>query len=68
VNYYTVGLGYRFTPNIFMDFAYILREYSGKAYAYSSTYYTDYDFDVISTPASLKSNSTRLVLTMGYKF
>jgi hypothetical protein len=68
VNYYTAGLGYRFTPNIFMDFAYILRKYSGKAYAYSSTYYKDYDFDVISTPASLTSSSTRLVLTVGYKF
>ncbi|MDR3252910.1 MAG: outer membrane protein transport protein [Tannerella sp.] len=68
VNYYTLGFGYRFTPNIFMDFAYILRKYDGKAYAFSSTYYKDYDFDVISTPASLTSSSTRLALTLGYKF
>ncbi|MDR2147240.1 MAG: hypothetical protein LBE91_12350 [Tannerella sp.] len=62
-NYITAGLGYRFTPNFSMDLACIYKTNEGKAYAFSST-----PDGVISEPATLKNNSTRLALTLGYKF
>ncbi|HCC50855.1 MAG TPA: hypothetical protein DEQ30_01415 [Porphyromonadaceae bacterium] len=67
VNYYTVGLGYRFTPNFYMDLACVYRYHSANAYAFSNTYY-DGEVDVESIPASLKTKKTNLALTLGYKF
>ena len=64
--YYTAGLGYRFTPNFYMDLAYVYRHSSSDGYAFSKTY-GGVD-DVPSTPAPLKSETTRLILTLGYKF
>jgi hypothetical protein len=67
-NYITAGLGYRFTPNFYMDLTCIYKMNEAKAYAFSNRYYEDDSVDVASTPASLKNKSTRLVLTLGYKF
>jgi len=68
-NYYTVGLGYRFTPNFYMDAACVYRYNNSKAYAFSNTdMYRSNEEAVISIPASLKSKTTRVLLTMGYKF
>jgi hypothetical protein len=61
-NYITAGLGYRFTPNFYMDLACVYKTNEAKAYAFSRT------VDVTSEPASLKNKSTRLALTLGYKF
>ncbi|MDR3251755.1 MAG: outer membrane protein transport protein [Tannerella sp.] len=69
--YYTVGLGYRFSPNFYMDLAAVFRTNSSKAYAFSNTYYNVPNIDVhpvYSEAASLKTKSTRLALTLGYKF
>jgi long-subunit fatty acid transport protein len=67
-NYYTVGLGYRFTPNFYMDLACIYRYNSSHAYAFSNTYTPKEEIDVYSEPGSLKTKTTRLALTLGYKF
>jgi hypothetical protein len=67
-NYITAGLGYRFTPNFYMDLACIYRTNKAKAYAFSNRYYNDGSVDVSSVPASLTNKSTRLELTLGYKF
>lgn len=67
-NYYTVGLGYRFTPNFYIDLACAYRYNSSHAYAFSNTYKNDKTVDVYSEPGSLKTKTTRLVLTLGYKF
>jgi len=69
--YVTVGLGYRFTPNFYIDLAAICRMNEVNAYAFSNVYYTDAERDISpvrSIPAKLKTNSTRLALTLGYKF
>jgi len=66
-NYFTAGLGYRFSPNFYIDLACIYRVNNAKAYAFSNTYYDEPEH-VYSTPASLDNKSTRLALTLGYKF
>lgn len=67
-SYYTVGLGYRFTPNFYMDLACIYRYNSANAYAFSNTYNNDKEVEIQSEPAKLKTKSTRVALTLGYKF
>jgi hypothetical protein len=70
-NYFTVGFGYRFTPNFYMDMACVYRYHQSKAYAFSNLYHSDSSKDihpVSSTPADLKTKSTRVLLTLGYKF
>jgi long-subunit fatty acid transport protein len=66
VNYYTAGLGYRFTPNFYMDLAYVYRYNSSRVYAFSKTYGGMHP--VSSEPATLKTKTTNLALTLGYKF
>jgi hypothetical protein len=61
-NFYTAGLGYRFTPNFYMDLACVYRHNSSRVYAFSNT------SEIPSTPATLKTESTHLALTFGYKF
>ncbi len=71
ISTYSVGLGYRFTPNFYMDLTCIYRTQKENAYAFSSTFYEDaasHIAPVESVPASLKTNTTRLALTLGYKF
>ncbi|MDR1224158.1 MAG: outer membrane protein transport protein [Tannerella sp.] len=67
-SYYTVGLGYRFTPNIYMDLACVYRYNSAYAYAFSNIYNDNKEVAVESIPASLKTKTTHLMLTLGYKF
>ena len=70
-NYFTAGFGYRFTPNFYMDMACIYKYNKSEAYAFSNTYYEEPDYDITpipSTPAELITKSTRVVLTLGYKF
>ena len=70
-NYFTLGAGYRFTPNFFIDMAFVLRNNNSKSYAFSNTFYLDEVYDIYpitSEPAKLTTNTTRLVLTAGYKF
>jgi long-subunit fatty acid transport protein len=64
--YYTAGFGYRFTPNFYADLACVYRHNSSDVYAFSNTY-GGVD-EVSSKPATLKSKTTRLALTLGYKF
>lgn len=66
VTNYTVGFGYRFTPNFYADVACVFKSHKEDVYAFSSI---DIDGNVIeSQSASLKTNTTRVALTLGYKF
>ncbi len=67
-NYFTAGIGYRFTPNFFMDLAWVYRYNNSDAYAFSNTYDRNNKVDVFAPPAKLQTNSTRLALTIGLKF
>lgn len=64
---YTIGLGYRFTPNFYADLACVLRYMKEDAYAFSNIA-TAYGDVVKSEAASLKTNTTKVALTLGYKF
>jgi hypothetical protein len=67
VSSYSIGLGYRFTPNCYADLAYVLRTHKEEAYAFSKTF--DGEKTIIdSTPAALKTNTTRVAFTLGFKF
>ena len=67
-NSYSIGLGYRFTPNFYTDIACVYREYKEDAYAFPSTFLPDGTSFVKSDPASLKTKTTQVALTLGYKF
>jgi hypothetical protein len=61
-------MGYRFSPNFYMDLAWVYRLNNADAYAFSNTYSSRQAVDVFSAPAKLNTKSTRLALTLGYKF
>lgn len=65
---YTVGLGYRFTPQFYIDLACVLKTLKEDAYAFSPIYSDEGSALITSLPASLKTKSTRVALTLGYKF
>ena len=67
-NYITAGMGYRFNPNFYLDLAWVYRFVNSDAYAFSNTYSKNGQVEVFSEPARLKTNTTRLILTLGYKF
>lgn len=64
---YTVGLGYRFTPNFYMDLACVYRQYKEDAYTFSNII-IDGEKVVSSDAIGLKTNTTQVALTLGYKF
>lgn len=67
-NSYSIGLGYRFTPSFYADLACVYREYKEDAYAFPSTFWENGEVFVKSDPASLKTKTTQVALTLGYKF
>jgi len=60
---YTVGIGYRFTPNFYTDLACVFRTHKEDVYAFSNMFAGD-----DPKPATMKTNTTRVALTLGYKF
>jgi long-subunit fatty acid transport protein len=67
-SYYTVGLGYRFTPNFYMDIAYIHRIQNEELYPFSNVFSESSEHNVKVEPAKLSVNTGRTALTFGYKF
>lgn len=68
---YSVGLGYRFTPNFYMDLACVYRQYKEDAYTFSKVIVEDNNGSrmlVDSDAIGLKTNTTQVALTLGYKF
>ena len=68
ISNYTVGFGYRFTPQFYVDVACVLKNVKEDAYAFSTLYSDSGETMVQATPSSLKTSSTRVALTLGYKF
>ena len=67
-HYLTAGLGFRFTPNFYMDLAYIYRYNKSNAYAFSNAYKNETTAAIYAEPARLITKSNRFALTFGYKF
>lgn len=67
-NYFTVGLGYRFTPNFYADLACVYKMQKENVYPFSNVFDDNGEAVVSSIPATLKTNTTRVAFTLGYKF
>lgn len=67
-NSYSIGFGYRFTPRFYTDLACVHRVYKEDMYTFPSTFFSDGTVFVESVPASLKTKTTQVALTLGYKF
>ncbi|MGL6180142.1 MAG: OmpP1/FadL family transporter [Tannerellaceae bacterium] len=65
---YTFGLGYRFTPNFYVDAACVLKQHKEDVYMFSNVFSEIPEYDIISNPASMKTKTTNVLLTFGYKF
>ena len=68
VTNYSVGLGYRFTPNLYLDLACVYRTYKEDVYSFSNMFDENGSPLIQAQPASLKTNTTKVALTLGYKF
>lgn len=70
VNYFTAGFGYRFTPQFYLDAAFVYGQQDSKQY-YFSPVYDGPDLSNLymeSVPEDLKKQSYKALLTLGYKF
>jgi long-subunit fatty acid transport protein len=68
VNHFTCGIGYRITPEIYVDAALIYRTQKDDAYYFPSIIDKDGNFTVASTPATVTHKLCKGLLTVGYKF
>lgn len=68
VTNYTFGLGYRFTPNFYLDLACVYRMQKDDVYNFSNMFDEQGASVISAQPASMKTNSTKVALTFGYKF
>ena len=70
-NYYTAGLGFRFTPNFYMDLAFVYQIQNEKLYPFTNMdwRFPEYHIEpVYSEPANISLKTSRVALTLGYKF
>lgn len=66
-NYFTGGLGYRFNRNFYLDMALVYKTQKDDLYPFPNTYEGSQQI-IDATPFSLKNNSIRGLLTLGYRF
>lgn len=66
-HYFTGGLGYRFNQNFYLDMAVVYKTQKDDFYPFPNTYEDD-RLIIDAAPFSLKNNSIRGLLTLGYRF
>ncbi|MDR2622902.1 MAG: outer membrane protein transport protein [Dysgonamonadaceae bacterium] len=67
VLYLTTGIGYRFTPSLYMDVALVYRTQQDELHFFSPVFYDDGN-SLASTPSKLTNSSLKTLVTFGYKF
>ena len=67
-SYYTAGIGYRFTPQFYMDVTFVYKTQKDDLYYFPSLWNNEGNFIVESTPATLTNNTYKGLVTFGYKF
>lgn len=67
-HYYTGGLGYRFNRNFYLDMAIVYKTQKDDLYPFPNFYSSNGTLEVDAAPFSLKNNSVRGLLTLGYRF
>lgn len=68
VNYFTAGIGYRFTPQFYIDVAFVYKTQKDDLYAFPSVWDDNGNYIVESIPAKLTNNTYKGLVTVGYKF
>jgi long-subunit fatty acid transport protein len=68
IHHLTAGLGYKFTPQFYIDLAFVYRMQNDDFYFYSPIFSKTHETLVASHPATLKNNSAKVLMTLGYKF
>lgn len=66
-HYFTGGIGYRFDRNFYLDMAVVYKTRKDDLYPFPNYYVNDV-LEVDAAPFSLKNNSIRGLLTLGYRF
>lgn len=66
--YATAGFGYRFTPQIYLDIAFIYKEQTDKLYYFSPVWNDNQEVLIESLPSKLKNKNYKGLVTLGYKF
>jgi long-subunit fatty acid transport protein len=64
-HHFSIGAGYRFTRNFYMDLAVVMKQQKDKLYAFSRIFNAP---EVNSIPADLTNSVFKGLLTFGYKF
>jgi long-subunit fatty acid transport protein len=64
--YLTTGIGYRFTPQFYIDVALVYRTQQDELHFFSPIF--NGEGSVASTPAKLTNSSLKTLVTLGYKF
>jgi long-subunit fatty acid transport protein len=68
-HYFTGGLGYRFSRNFFLDLAVVYKTQTDDLYPFPNLWTENREELVIdATPFTLKNQSIRGLITLGYKF
>lgn len=70
-NYFTYGLGYRFSKSFYTDVAFVMKSMKSDLYPYSNLFYNDannttYNFGVV--PTKMTANTVSGLLTVGFRF
>jgi opacity protein-like surface antigen len=66
-NYFTAGIGYRFTPQFYIDATFVYRTQTDDLYYFPSVVENG-DFIEKSGPAYAKNSTAKGLVTVGYKF
>ena len=67
VSYFTAGIGYRFTPQFYIDATFVRKSQTDDLYYFSPTFENG-NILVDSKSTSLKNNTYNTLITLGYKF
>ncbi len=67
-NYFTYGIGYRFTPYFYTDIAFIMKSQTDDLYTYSRVYDDGSTLIQEQPKTKLKNNMFSGLLTLGYRF
>jgi hypothetical protein len=65
--YLTTGIGYRFTPGLYLDVALVYRTQKDELHFFSPIFYEDGN-SLASVPSKLTNTSLKTLVTLGYKF
>lgn len=66
--YYTAGLGYRFSPNFYMDMAVVFRNQVDRIAGFPNVYDDNGNISIDASPVGIVNNNLRGLLTLGYRF